>query len=142
MATKMKRRAKPTLTSDEARSILPRRHRRYRQLNDAAVTLAEKMKPVKKDIRACLGVLPDPVCEAAGVKSQLIEVTNVEKKEARNIEVCRSALSRADFEECCPRAIDLKALEAAAPGLAEKLRAKTATRLEIDLVQEPVAKGA
>ena len=137
-----KRRPKPTLTTDEARGILPRRHRRYRQLNDAAVKLAEKMKPVKKDIRACLGVLPEGVFEGAGVKSQLIEVTNVEKKEERNIELCRSALSKADFELCCPRAIDLKALEVAAPGLADKLRAKTSTRLEIDLLQESIAKGA
>ena len=137
-----KRKTKPTLTAEEARSILPRRHRRWRQLSDAIGKLKEKFKPVVKDIRACLGVLAEPVCEAAGVRSKLVEVTNVEKKDERNIALVEAALSMADFERCCPRTIDLVALEAAAPGLAAKLRAKTSTRLEIDLVQEPVAKAS
>ena len=136
-----KRKAKPTLTAEEARSLLPRRHRRWRQLSDAIGKLKEKFKPVVKDIRACLGVLPDAACEAAGVMSKLVEVTNVERSDERNIALVESALSKADFERCCPRSIDLVALEGAAPGLAAKLRAKTSTRLEIDLVQEPVGKA-
>ena len=137
-----KRSAKPTLTADEARNLLPRRHRRYRQLTDAAVKLAEKIKPVKKDIRACLGVLPDGLFEGAGVKSQLVEVTAVDRADERNVAQVESVLSPADFERCCPRVIDLQALEAASPGLAAKLRSKTSTRLEIDLLQEAAAKGA
>ena len=133
-----KRKQKPTLTAEEAQSLLPRRHRRWRQLSDAIGKLKEKFKPVVKDIRACLGVLPEPECEAAGVRSKLVEVTNVERSDERNIALVESALSKTDFERCCPRQIDLVALEAAAPGLADKLRAKVSTRLEIDFIQEPV----
>ncbi len=145
MATKMagkKRRVKPTLTPEEARETLGRRHRRWRRLNDAAVNLAAKMKPVKKDIRGCLAVLPESSCEAAGVKSQLVETMTVDKKDERNIELLRGVLSKADFEKVCPRVIDVTEAYTFAEAVVDSLRGRTSTRCEIDLIQEPVGKGA